>query len=307
MDTNIIFIELVWGGLAYVYQSDHVEINSIYEIYTEQPYWRPFPRSPMLMELTYQGQDYYIINNHFKCCGDEIMDLSDPWDEETRRFDASNLLKEYIDLHLPDENVIVLGDLNDVLTDVYENNVFQTILDDEINYLFADIEIANGSNSGWSYPSWPSHIDHIFITNELFDSFGNNSSMIQTIEIDNYMDGGFNAYDEIISDHLPVALMLAYDLDLIDNVMLPQNYYLTNYPNPFNPTTIISYKISEKGQVNVSIYNMNGQLIDQLVNQEMIPGSYSVTWNTSHVSSGLYFYKLAAGNQTITKKMLLLK
>jgi hypothetical protein len=131
--------------------------------------------------------------------------------------------------------------------------------------------------------------------------------MIQTIEIDNYMDGGFNAYDEIISDHLPVALMLAYDLDLIDNVMLPQNYYLTNYPNPFNPTTIISYKISEKGQVNVSIYNMNGQLIDQLVNQEMIPGSYSVTWNTSHVSSGLYFYKLAAGNQTITKKMLLLK
>jgi hypothetical protein len=101
--------------------------------------------------------------------------------------------------------------------------------------------------------------------------------------------------------------MLAYDLDLIDNVMLPQNYYLTNYPNPFNPTTIISYKISEKGQVNVSIYNMNGQLIDQLVNQEMIPGSYSVTWNTSHVSSGLYFYKLAAGNQTITKKMLLLK
>lgn len=301
------FLSSWFGGLAYVYQSDHVEINSIYEIYTEQPYWRPFPRSPMLMELTYQGQDYYIINNHFKCCGDEIMDLSDPWDEETRRFDASNLLKEYIDLHLPDENVIVLGDLNDVLTDVNENNVFQTILDDEINYLFADIEIANGSNSGWSYPSWPSHIDHIFITNELFDSFGNNSSMIQTIEIDNYMDGGFNAYDEIISDHLPVALMLAYDLDLIDNVMLPQNYYLTNYPNPFNPTTIISYKISEKGQVNVSIYNMNGQLIDQLVNQEMIPGSYSVTWNTSHVSSGLYFYKLAAGNQTITKKMLLLK
>jgi hypothetical protein len=52
---------------------------------------------------------------------------------------------------------------------------------------------------------------------------------------------------------------------------------------------------------------MNGQLIDQLVNQEMIPGSYSVTWNTSDVSSGLYFYKLTAGNQTITKKMLLLK
>jgi hypothetical protein len=235
------------------------------------------------------------------------MDLSDPWDEETRRFDATNLLKEYIDLHLPDKNVIVLGDLNDVLTDVYENNVFQTILDDEINYLFADIEIANGSNSGWSYPSWPSHIDHIFITNELFDSFGNNSSMIQTIEIDNYMDGGFNAYDEIISDHLPVALMLANDLGIIDNVMLPQNYYLTNYPNPFNPTTTISYQIAETGHVNISVYNINGQLVETLINERITEGFYSTIWNANNISSGLYFYKLAAGNQTITKKMLLLK
>jgi len=263
------FLSSWFGGLAYVYQSDHIEINSIYEIYTEQPFWRPFPRSPMLMELTYQGQDYYIINNHFKCCGDAIMDLSDPWDEETRRFDASNLLIEYINLHLPDENVIVLGDLNDVLTDVYENNVFQTILDDEINYLFADIEIANGSNSGWSYPSWPSHIDHIFITNELLDSFGNNNSIIQTIEIDNYMDGGFNAYNEIISDHL--------------------------------------FQISESENVNISIYNMNGQLIETIVNEEMNPGSYSVSWNAKNVSSDLYFYRLTTGNKTGTKKMILIK
>jgi hypothetical protein len=89
-------------------------------------------------------------------------------------------------LNLPDENIFVLGDLNDILTDPSQNNVFQTILDDDLNFLFADVEIANGTSSEWSYPHWPSHIDHIFITNELFDSFGNVSSTIYTIPIDEY-------------------------------------------------------------------------------------------------------------------------
>ncbi len=296
-----------FGGLAYVYKTSVIEINTIYEIYIEEPYWRPFPRSPMVMEMTYQDQNYYIINNHFKCCGDGEMNLSDPWDEETRRFDASNFLKEYIDLYLPNENVIVLGDLNDILTDVTANNVFQVIIDDNSNFLFADSEIANGPSSGWSYPNWPSHIDHILITNELLDDFENNSSIIQTIAIDDFMEGGYNAYDENISDHLPVALKLMDDLDLDDGPAVSQNYHLANYPNPFNPMTTISYNISKKGHVDISVYNLSGQLIDHLVDKEMSPGSYTVTLYTENLSSGLYFYTLATDNKTVTKKMLLLK
>jgi flagellar hook assembly protein FlgD len=89
--------------------------------------------------------------------------------------------------------------------------------------------------------------------------------------------------------------------------MLPQNYYLTNYPNPFNPTTTISYQIAETGHVNISVYNINGQLVETLINERITEGFYSTIWNANNISSGLYFYKLAAGNQTITKKMLLLK
>ncbi|SVB40002.1 uncharacterized protein METZ01_LOCUS192856, partial [marine metagenome] len=159
------YLESAWfAGLAYIYKTEVIEINDIYEIYTTSPYWSAFPRSPMVMDLNFMGENIFIINNHFKCCGDGMMNLDDLGDEETRRYTASNLLKEYIDTNLPNENVIVLGDLNDILTDALENNVFQMIINDSENYLFADMEIAEGSSADWSYPTWPSHLDHILIT-----------------------------------------------------------------------------------------------------------------------------------------------
>jgi len=205
------YLESEWfAGLAYIYKTDIIEINDIYEIYTTSPYWSAFPRSPMVMDLNFMGENIFIINNHFKCCGDGIMNLDDLGDEETRRYTASNLLKEYIDTNLPNENVIVLGDLNDILTDALENNVFQMIINDTNNYLFADIEIAEGSSADWSYPWWPSHIDHILITNELFDELDNGGSAVETLKIDEFMDGGFDEYYDNISDHRPVGLKLEF-------------------------------------------------------------------------------------------------
>ena len=203
------YYESAWfAGLAYIYKPDVVQINNIYEIYTTSPYWSAFPRSPMVMDMSFMGENYFIINNHFKCCGDGTLDMNDESDEEKRRYNAVNFLKEYIDTYLSDENVIVLGDLNDDIAEAQQNNVFQMFLDDTDNYLFVDIEIANGSSSNWSYPTWPSHLDHILITNELFDELDN--SDIQTIKIDEYLDGGWNEYDQNISDHRPVALKLYF-------------------------------------------------------------------------------------------------
>jgi hypothetical protein len=162
----------------------------------------------MVMDISFMGENYFLINNHFKCCGDGIIDFNNESDEEKRRYDASNFLKEYIDTNLSDKNVIVLGDLNDDIAEAPQNNVFQMILDDPENYLFADLEIANGSTSEWSCPTWPSHLDHILITNELFDELGN--SDIQTIKIDEYLDGGWNEYDQYISNHRPVAVKFIF-------------------------------------------------------------------------------------------------
>ena len=203
------YFESTWfAGLAYIYKTETIEINDIYEIYTTSPYWSPFPRSPMVMDMNFMGENYIIINNHFKCCGDGNLNLIDEYDEEMRRYIASNLLKDYIDDNFPDTNVIILGDLNDELTDLPNNNVFQMIIDDPENYFFTDIEIAEGNSSEWSFPNWPSHLDHILITNELFD----NISYIEVIRIDDFMDGGFSEYDQNISDHRPVALKLTSDI-----------------------------------------------------------------------------------------------
>ena len=203
------YYESAWfAGLAYIYKPDVVQINNIYEIYTTSPYWSALPRSPMVMDMSFMGENYFIINNHFKCCGDGILDFNNESDEEKRRYNANNLLKKYIETFLLDENVMVLGDLNDDIAEAQQNNVFQMFLDDTDNYLFVDIEIANGSSSNWSYPTWPSHLDHILITNELFDELDN--SDIQTIKIDEYLDGGWNEYDQNISDHRPVALKLYF-------------------------------------------------------------------------------------------------
>ena len=197
------YYESSWfAGLAYVYKNNTVQINDIYEIYTTSPYWSPFPRSPMVMDMNFMGENYIIINNHYKCCGDGNLNLNDDGDEEMRRYIANTLLKEYIDENFSDKNVILLGDLNDELTDNPSNNVFQMFFEDPQHYLFSDYEIAQGNSDGWSFPNWPSHLDHILITDELFST----NHHTEVIMIDDFMNGGFNSFDQNISDHRPVAI-----------------------------------------------------------------------------------------------------
>ena len=79
------------------------------------------------------------------------------------------------------------------------------------------------------------------------------------------------------------------------------------YPNPFNPTTKIEYEISNVSNVNVSIYNTNGQLIDILVNKVHNPGEYAIVWNAQDYTSGVYIVKLIAGEYVDSQKMMLIK
>ena len=205
------YYESSWfAGLAYVYKNGSVEVNDIYEIYTTSSFWNAFPRSPMVMDINFMGENYFLINNHFKCCGDGIIDHDDISDEENRRYIAMNLIKEYIDNNLSDKNVIVLGDLNDDIAEPLLNNVFQEVIDDSNNYRFVDIGIAQGNSSDWSFPNWPSHLDHILITDELFN--GINTLEVETIKIDQFLDGGWNEYDQNISDHRPVAIKFIFSL-----------------------------------------------------------------------------------------------
>ena len=210
-----------YGVLAYVYNSNTISVNDQYEIYTSQQYWNAFPRSPQVLDCNFFGKNYILINNHFKCCGDGFLNLNIFNDEENRRKQAANYLKQYVDGNFSFKNVIVLGDLNDNLVDPNVHNVFINIINDTLNYLFADINIAQSTSANWSYPSWPSHLDHILITNELFQDFSHPTSKVEVIKLDQYMNG-WNSYENNVSDHRPIGLKLKTDALTFNDKLIQQ-------------------------------------------------------------------------------------
>ena len=80
-----------------------------------------------------------------------------------------------------------------------------------------------------------------------------------------------------------------------------------NYPNPFNPVTIINYQLTNRSFVSLKVYDVLGNEVASLVNEEKPAGSYSVKFDASRLSSGVYFYKLNAGSFVQTKKMILMR
>ncbi len=90
---------------------------------------------------------------------------------------------------------------------------------------------------------------------------------------------------------------------------IPTAYNLyQNYPNPFNPSTTIKFDMPERGNVTLRVYNILGQLVTTLLNnQNYSAGTHSVNFDAGRLASGIYLYKLETGNVQISKKMLLIK
>mgnify|MGYP000297032669 CR=1 FL=1 len=92
------------------------------------------------------------------------------------------------------------------------------------------------------------------------------------------------------------------------NSMQSDDYKLfQNFPNPFNPTTKISYKIQKEGTVSLSVYNLVGQEVAMLVYEKQSPGNYEVEFNATDLTSGVYLYKLQINGFTSVKRMTVIK
>ena len=102
-----------------------------------------------------------------------------------------------------------------------------------------------------------------------------------------------------------------YSNEVQVHINVPLRFSLTqNYPNPFNPSTRITYTIPEDGLVSLKVYNPLGRQVAELVNEVVRAGTHTVTFNTvggTGISSGVYFYRLEAGNRVTVRKMVLLK
>jgi hypothetical protein len=89
---------------------------------------------------------------------------------------------------------------------------------------------------------------------------------------------------------------------------IPSQFSLgQNYPNPFNPTTVIDYDLKTANHVRLSLYNLVGEEVLNVINQEQNAGKYRATIDASSLSSGMYFYKLQAGEFSNMKKMVLIR
>ena len=88
----------------------------------------------------------------------------------------------------------------------------------------------------------------------------------------------------------------------------PKNFKLNqNFPNPFNPSTIINFDINEPSHVNLSIFSISGQIVATLIDDDLAAGNYNSAWDANNSSSGIYFYRLQTENHTLIKKMVLLR
>jgi len=105
-----------------------------------------------------------------------------------------------------------------------------------------------------------------------------------------------------------VLTKVSLEIDLSSSSVLPTTYSLEqNYPNPFNPTTKIKFALPEEQQVQIKIYDIIGKVVKVLINKKMKAGYHEIEFNAQNISSGVYFYRLNAGDFVNVKKMVVLK
>jgi hypothetical protein len=157
-------------------------------------------------------------------------------------------------------------------------------------------EVQGGSNFRLSHP-------HIKILASLGEAGVPNAKpfwyiMYRSLDNSNdYVYFNFNA-----TDSSKITSINSLEMANLKSFMLHQNY-----PNPFNPTTTINYSLAKEGHVKINVYNILGGKVAAIVNENKQVGSYSVNFNAADLPSGIYFYRLEAGQFTQVKKMMLLK
>ena len=177
---------------------------------------------------------------------------------------------------------------------------------------------ASGNEIGWNQKFLNS--ENILFSNDFWIGIKEFSSS-QPFGLDTTLISGFSYKREgengewfPIEGNLAIRAYLSSESLSITNYEIPFNYGIKDiFPNPFNPVTNIQFEVSEISKVELSIYNLNGRLVNTLVNAFVNPGKYTSVWNGSdrfgnQVSSGIYFTVLESNKKLIqTQKLVLLK
>jgi len=219
------------------------------------------------------------------------------------------------DVHL--DNTELVGTLQFTLVDIPESMTITNVtpvgrFDDGIvdgsseeqedgSYYFLGYDFSSGIEAG----SGP-----ILEIEVQFDENLNNSSIIMSMASYATGDAGANPLTTVFHGF---GQFTGYYVALDEEVSIPGEFALhPNFPNPFNPTTMIAYDLPEQADVQLDIYDLMGRNINMVINQNQSAGRHFVTWNANdylgnQVSAGVYLYRLQAGNKIFTRKMILMK
>ncbi len=151
----------------------------------------------------------------------------------------------------------------------------------------------------------PLELNHVFG----FDiQFNDNDDGNRQSETKWWSDSGNSWKDASVFGTAKLGAEISTEVEAKSDGLVARDFALEqNYPNPFNPTTEIAYSVAAKTNVILTVFNVLGHEINTLVNEVKLPGTYKVTFNASGLSSGVYFYRLKAGSDVLTKKMLLVR
>lgn len=282
------------------------------------------------------GKDILIINSHYKCCGGAAND-------EVRQREADATIAFLLDAKTPGGSItlpdmtpfIVLGDLNLVgdrqqlitlLTgEIINTQLFgngatpdwdNTNLDDILSSHSDKRTAYTWRNDQSTFP--PGRLDFQIYSNSIINIENNFVLQTEVMTPERLNVYGLQLSDtRTASDHFPKVSDISFKLSTgNDDLYELKDFYLyQNYPNPFNPVTKIKFTIpnviaSETKQsqfVSLKVYDVLGNEIDVLVNEEKQPGVYEVEFDASSLTSGVYFYKIQNGSFFEVKKMILLK
>ena len=247
-----------------------------------------FESNSIFIVESIEESDYYC-NSNPSCVG--CIDIN------ACNYDSSALIEDTCyyfesDLLQPFNNeVILLGDLPGGTINFEWSNINQSCYEEELNY---NIQIFDSNNQ--------------IIFSQLTQE---NNISISYSDL-NINEGAINLYSwNILIDDIPLSDIFSFSIDatmmnVIDNKVDNFKIY-QNYPNPFNPLTCIEFEIFSFDFIQINIYDVEGNLIDNLASNYYNPGNHKIYWNANSNSSGIYFYEISNSNNFIRKKMMLLK
>jgi endonuclease/exonuclease/phosphatase family metal-dependent hydrolase len=150
------------------------------------------------------------------------------------------------------------------------------------------------------YPGQSIRIDYIFV---------HNNSILHTD--DSYLFGDKPiSQDFYYSDHLGILTTFSNPtyVEIMEELAVPKSFSLSqNYPNPFNPSTKINFTLTETGFISLKVFNVLGNELATLVDEELQQGNHEFDFNAINLTNGVYFYRLSQNNNSVIKKMLLVK